>query len=1072
MTDLDKSKYQAVERYIAEVSKQFATGKATEHSYRPALASLLSELLPKYVVTNEPRRIDCGAPDYIISKGGLSNIPVAFVEAKDVNDRDLDGNREHKEQFNRYKNSLDHILFTDYLDFHLYEFGEFVDSVRIAEVRGDKVVVIQPNVTKFLEVVDSFSGALPQKITSAKKLAQMMAAKAKLLAETIHKTLENDSEKTGELAGQWNAFKSILIHDLTEKAFADIYAQTIAYGMFAARLHDKTPDTFSRAEAATLIPETNPFLRKIFQSIAGFDMDESIVWIVDDLVETFRVTDISKVMKNFGQSSGQGDPLIHFYEDFLYHYDPKQKKSCGVYYTPEPVVDFMVNAVDEILKDTFKLPMGLADTSKVKLKRSNDLYTDNRTTDHKRHEEKEYHRVQILDPATGTATFPAKIVRKIYSSMQGNLGAWQNYVDEHLLPRLNGFEFMMAPYAIAHLKLDMVLSETGYVPKKNKRLRIYLTNSLEECDPNTGTLFAQWLAQEASEANFVKRDTPVMVMIGNPPYSVSSSNKGEWIQNLLLDYKKNLNEKKINLDDDYIKFIRLAHYYVEKNGEGIVAYISNNSFIDGITHRQMRFSLLQAFDEIYVLNLHGDSRKMEKTPDGGKDENVFDIMQGVSITIFVKKGSVVANETIQSIAKVYHYELFGKRVEKYHYLKTHSLKDVPWQELNLQAPQYFFVPKDFSVQSEYEKGFKIDELMNVYNSGIQTKRDALNIFFNGNDAAELKNNFVSMSAYDLSQKYNVKDGRDWQIVSAKNDLMNNEIIANKLDYKPFDVRYTNYTGKTNGIMGYPRFLESFHILKGSYALVLSRQYANNVDYSFALCVKELIPDRFFATTNGTPYFFPLFLYPTENETNLGEQRKPNLDETIWRKIDACLEGDSRLRGNDNQEEHITTPEQVFDYIYGVLHTPSYRERYKEFLKIDFPRIPYPKNAEEFNRIAAVGEKLRKLHLMQEIPQPLTVSFNTPSDNVISDLRYEKEIPDQVGDDKVGKVFINKTQCFENVPELAWNFYIGGYQPAQKWLKDRKNRTLTYDDIEHYRKIIAILIETHNLMQELEKIHQY
>ena len=664
MTALDKSKYQAVERYIAEVSKQFATGEATEHSYRPALASLLSDLLPEYVVTNEPRRIDCGAPDYIISKGGASKIPVAFVEAKDVNDRDLDGNREHKEQFNRYKNSLDHILFTDYLDFHLYEFGEFVDSVRIAEVRGNKVVVIQPNVTKILEIVDSFSGALPQKITSAKKLAQMMAAKAKLLAETIHKTLENDTDKTGELAGQWNAFKSILIHDLTEKAFANIYAQTIAYGMFAARLHDKTPDTFSRAEAATLIPETNPFLRKIFQSIAGFDMDESIVWIVDDLVETFRVTDISKVMKNFGQSSGQGDPLIHFYEDFLYHYDLKQKKSCGVYYTPEPVVDFMVNAVDEILKDTFKLPMGLADTSKVKLKRSNDLYTDNRTTDHKRHEEKEYHRVQILDPATGTATFPAKIVRKIYSSMQGNLGAWQNYVDEHLLPRLNGFEFMMAPYAIAHLKLDLVLSETGYVPQKNKRLRIYLTNSLEECDPNTGTLFAQWLAQEASEANFVKRDTPVMVMIGNPPYSVSSSNKGEWIQNLLLDYKKNLNEKKINLDDDYIKFIRLAHYYVEKNGEGIVAYISNNSFIDGITHRQMRFSLLQTFDEIYVLNLHGDSRKMEKAPDGRKDENVFDIMQGVSISIFVKKGSIVANGTIQSIAKVYHYELFGKRVEK------------------------------------------------------------------------------------------------------------------------------------------------------------------------------------------------------------------------------------------------------------------------------------------------------------------------------------------------------------------------------------------------------------------------
>lgn len=1055
MTDLDKSKYQAVERYIAEVSKQFATGEATEHSYRPALASLLSDLLPEYVVTNEPRRIDCGAPDYIISKGGASKIPVAFVEAKDVNDRDLDGNREHKEQFNRYKNSLDHILFTDYLDFHLYEFGEFVDSVRIAEVRGNKVVVIQPNVTKFLEIVDSFSGALPQKITSAKKLAQMMAAKAKLLAETIHKTLENDTDKTGELAGQWNAFKSILIHDLTEKAFANIYAQTIAYGMFAARLHDKTPDTFSRAEAATLIPETNPFLRKIFQSIAGFDMDESIVWIVDDLVETFRVTDISKVMKNFGQSSGQGDPLIHFYEDFLYHYDLKQKKSCGVYYTPEPVVDFMVNAVDEILKDTFKLPMGLADTSKVKLKRSNDLYTDNRTTDHKRHEEKEYHRVQILDPATGTATFPAKIVRKIYSSMQGNLGAWQNYVDEHLLPRLNGFEFMMAPYAIAHLKLDLVLSETGYVPQKNKRLRIYLTNSLEECDPNTGTLFAQWLAQEASEANFVKRDTPVMVMIGNPPYSVSSSNKGEWIQNLLLDYKKNLNEKKINLDDDYIKFIRLAHYYVEKNGEGIVAYISNNSFIDGITHRQMRFSLLQTFDEIYVLNLHGDSRKMEKAPDGRKDENVFDIMQGVSISIFVKKGSIVANGTIQSIAKVYHYELFGKRVEKYHYLKTHSIKDVPWQELNLQAPQYFFVPKDFSVQSEYEKGFKIDELMNVYNSGIQTKCDNVAIHYTKEDALVVKKDFIDLSVDTLKEKYDLKDSSGWNVLNAKKDLVQNDLSIIDFSYKPFDRRKIIFSDRANGFIGRPRLPHSAHILNGSCALILSRQYANNVDYSFALCVKELIPDRFFATTNGTPYFFPLFLYPTENEAKLGEQRKPNLDESIWSKIDECV-------GNK------TTPEQVFDYIYGVLHTPSYHEHYKEFLKIDFPRIPYPENADEFNRIAAIGEKLRKLHLMQEIPQPLTVSFNTPGDNVISDLRYEKEIPDQVGDDKVGKVFINKSQCFENIPELAWNFYIGGYQPAQKWLKDRKNRTLTYDDIEHYRKIIAILVETHNLMQKLDK----
>ena len=1106
MTDFDKSKFQAVERYIAEVSKQFATGKATEHSYRPALASLLSELLPKYVVTNEPRRIDCGAPDYIISKGD-ANIPVAFVEAKNVNDRDLDGNREHKEQFNRYKNSLDHILFTDYLDFHLYEFGEFVDSVRIAEVRGDKVSVIHENVTKFLEMVNSFAGAQPQKITSAKKLAQMMAAKAKLLADSIYQTLENDSEKTGELAGQWNAFKNILIHDLTEKSFADIYAQTIAYGMFAARLHDKTPDTFSRAEAATLIPETNPFLRKIFQSIAGFDMDESIVWIVDDLVETFRVTDISKVMKNFGQTSGQGDPLIHFYEDFLFHYDPKQKKSCGVYYTPEPVVDFMVNAVDEILKDTFKLPMGLADTSKVIVKRSNDERTDNRTSDRKQHIDKEYHRVQILDPATGTATFPAKIVRKIYSSMQGNLGAWQNYVDEHLLPRLNGFEFMMAPYAIAHLKLDMVLSETGYVPKKNKRLRIYLTNSLEECDPNTGPLFAQWLAQEAAEANLVKRDTPVMVMIGNPPYSGESSNNGSWIMNLMNDYKREPNSKNSLqernpkwINDDYCKFIRLAQYYIDKNENGIVAYINNHSFLDNPTFRGMRWSLLSSFDEIYILDLHGNSKKKEVAPDGSKDENVFDIMQGVSINIFVKKrgqkcvipsddschsrnkhGGVIQRDDFchsrpdreSPLARVFHYELYGKRSEKYHYLKTHSIKDVPWQELNPQAPQYFFVPKSDVGKDEYEKGFAVNELITCNTMGITTGKDKI---------------LVNENAEKLLQ--NVKDAYGHSDV----------VFVKKEQYRPFDNRFIYYD--VNKLARARESLaKNFEYLNIGLCLIR----INSRDEELTIFVTDKITDKTILSSKDNANVFPLYLYPTEDSSTPSLQlsaqntarRKPNLDETIWHKIDACLVESmdpieaSPLQGDNFS--HKTSPEQIFDYIYGVLHTPSYRERYKEFLKIDFPRIPYPQNAEEFNRIAAIGGKLRKLHLMQEIPQPLTVLFNTPGDNMVSEVRYEVDpigmeslqgdkwverhsgatngsdrIHDYVG--KVGKVFINKTQYFENVPELAWNFFIGGYQPAQKWLKDRKNRTLTYDDIEHYRKIIAILVETHNLMQELEKVH--
>lgn len=628
-----------IKNYIAEINAQYATGYAREHSYRPALQSLLSDLLPKFKVTNEPARIDCGAPDFILSKG---DTPMAFVECKDIADPDLDGQRQHKEQFNRYKSSLNNIVFTDYLDFHLYEDGEFVDSVRIAEVKGDKILGIEANEPMFLQLIEHLANAQPQKINSSVKLAAIMASKARLLADVIEKSLDKDEAGVSELTAQMNAFKEILLHDLNNKTFADIYAQTICYGMFAARLNDKTPEDFSRHEAAELIPKTNPFLRRVFQTIAGYDLDENIAWIVEDLVEAFRVSDMQKIMGNFGKGTQQTDPMMHFYEDFLQHYDPATKKSCGVYYTPQPVVDFIVRAVDHILKTDFGLPMGLADTSKVKLDRAIDGTTDKRSKDKKAHEMREYHKVQVLDPATGTGTFLAQTIRQIYQNLcdVGMQGMWPSYVKEHLIPRLNGFELMMAPYAIAHLKLDLLLNSIGGVPttqSTNQRLRVYLTNSLEECDKDTGTLFAQWLAAEANEANLVKRDTPVMVMMGNPPYSVSSNNSGEWITDLMSEYKKDLNERNIQpLSDDYIKFIRLGQYYVQKNGAGILAYISNNSFIDGLIHRQMRKSLMETFDKIYILDLHGNARKKETCADGSKDENVFDIMQGVSVNILVK----------------------------------------------------------------------------------------------------------------------------------------------------------------------------------------------------------------------------------------------------------------------------------------------------------------------------------------------------------------------------------------------------------------------------------------------------
>ena len=685
--------------YIDELNKQYKTGIAREHSYRPALKDLLQSLLPKMVVTNEPAHFECGAPDYIVSRE-KDHLPIFFVEAKDVNDNDLDGRNKngHKEQFDRYKQALDHIIFTDYLDFHLYEQGEFVDSVRIAEIKGDKIVFIAEAEEKFLSMIQHLAASSIQRITSAPRLAKLMAAKARLLANIIE-TAMNDETITIEndnLQGQYNAFKDVLIQELKKEDFADIYAQTIAYGMFAARLHDDTPEDFSREEAARLIPKTNPFLRQIFNNLAGNDLDERISWVVDDLATVFLATDLKKLMANYSRDKQHHDPMIHFYEDFLAEYSPKLRKSKGVWYTPQPVVGFIVRAVDEILQKEFGLSEGLADYSMIDREVAIEQSRDRRTTDGMKHEKRRFHRVQILDPATGTGTFLAEVVNQIYDRYRDNQGIWQQYVENHLLPRLNGFEILMASYAVAHIKLDMLLAETGYQHKTDKRLHVYLTNSLEESNNEPRTLFAQWLSREATEANVIKRDCPVMVMIGNPPYSVSSQNNGKWIVGLLDAYKKNLNERKINLDDDYIKFIRLGQHYVEKNGSGILAYISNNSFIDGITHRQMRLTLMQVFDEIFILDLHGNSRKQEVAPDGSKDENVFDIMQGVSINIFVKTGHKEKSE----LAKVFHQNIYGTREYKYSCLNEATQSSIQWTELTPTEPYYFFVPKDFSVQDE------------------------------------------------------------------------------------------------------------------------------------------------------------------------------------------------------------------------------------------------------------------------------------------------------------------------------------------------------------------------------------
>lgn len=994
--------------YIKSINEQFRTGIAREHSYRPMLQQLLNEMLDGLVVTNEPARIDCGAPDFIISSK-KTNTPVFYIEAKDIDDRDLDGRKENKEQFNRYKKSLDHIIFTDYIDFHLYENGEWVRNVRLAEVHGDKIDLCKDNVEDFKELINHIATTQPTPITTAKRLAEQMAAKARILASTINNAFriaENEGEEEDanrQLQGQLKAFRTVLINDLSTEGFADIYAQTVAYGMFAARLHDNTPNDFSRQEAANLIPKTNPFLRNIFQQIAGYDLDERIAWVVDDLVNIFLATDVQKVMKNYKKKGQHHDPMIHFYEDFLSAYNPLLRKAKGVWYTPLSVVQFIVRAVDEILKRDFNLAEGLADHSKFTHEVVNEQYKKGERINGKLTKptiRKETHRVQILDPATGTGTFLAEVVNQIYDKFQDMQGMWQGYVNDHLLPRLHGFELLMASYAVAHLKLDMLLEQTGFNHAENKkRLKIYLTNSLEECHPDTGSLWAQWLSDEASAANRIKRDCPVMVMIGNPPYSGESQNKGEWIMHLMEDYKKEpgvetqlkeRNPKWIN--DDYVKFIRLAQYYIERNKYGVIGFINPHGFLDNPTFRGMRWNLLKTFDQIYTINLHGNYKKKEVCPDGSPDENVFDIQQGVSINMFIKTGEKKAKE----LGKVYYYDLYGKREEKYNFLTNTPFSEVKYKELNPIAPMYFFVPKDFELMEEYEKGVKVNDLFSLGSMGITT-------------------------------------GHDKEMVSIQPfKSVNNHLYC----YRPFDTQWIDYDVER---IARARENVMSHLKKANIALCLIKINSSS-DGLFKVLVSSGMTDKTILSSKDNANVFPLYLYTNE----FGKETKvANLNDEEWQKFNNAI-------------GRVTPPEELLAYIYAVLHSPSYRERYKEFLKVDFPRITLPTSESEFVRLAQIGQQLIDLHMMRNTQSwKCDTTFPEPGSQQIDMLKWKDK-----------QVWINKQQYFGNVPEEVWNFYIGGYQPAQKWLKDRKGRTLVFDDIKHYLYIIHALAETIKLMQKI------
>lgn len=1035
-----------IEEFASKVKSTYKTGVATEHSYRPALQNLFNDLSNQVTALNEPKRISCGAPDFIIQRAGIA---VGHVEAKDLGINLRSMKDANKNQQDRYLKALPNLIYTNCLDWDFYRDGELVATVTIAELRKE-IFFDSAQFSLLEDLLRNFIAQRPQTITNPRVLAEIMAGKAQLIKHVLNSALKADGDLQTEISTQYGAFKEHLIHDITHEEFADIYAETIAYGMFAARLHDATADNFSRQEALLLLPKSNPFLRSLFSYIAGVDLDERIVWIIDDLASAFQATNVSKIMEGFGKLTGQNDPFLHFYETFLAAYNPSKRKARGVWYTPEPVVNFIVRAVDQVLQTEFSLADGLADTSKITIdwdtgqtnKKGEKLIT-----------KKEVHRIQILDPATGTGTFLAETIKQIAPKVKDVApGMWSAYIEKDLIPRLHGFELLMASYAMCHMKIDMILTELNYKPVNTPpRLSVYLTNSLEEGESANQTLpFAQWLSNEVKQANTIKRDMPIMCIIGNPPYSGISQNMGSWITNLINDYKyvdgKHFGERKHWLHDDYVKFIRLADHLIDRSGEGILGFITNHGYLDNPTFRGMRWHLMSTFEKIYVLDLHGNTKKREVSPTGGADKNVFDIQQGVAIIIGIKKSA-----KYKGLAEIRHADLWGGRDEKYERLYNLTLNDPSFSKIESSPPYFMFVPSASKAKDTYKNGFSVAEFFTAQSTGIISARDDLVIDFD-KDSLETKFKcFLDPKKSDeevrlqffgarTGVKYPSGDSRGWRL-SEKRPILQNKSLSSirEINYRPLDTRWIVYDVD---VVDWPRTDVMRHFIeKENLALLTPRMTQDD----FSPLVSRHIISNKTASRYDQSYFFPLYLYP--DAENIDQTRIVNYSQKLYQKLIALAQ--NTTHGAPNELD-------VFDYIYGVLHCPDYRKAYAEFLKIDFPRIPWPTCAQEFWDISEKGTILRKLHLMDSSAIGSTpFPFIGDGNNEVIRPRFED-----------GKIWINSTQYFDNAPEISWNFFIGGYQPAQKWLKDRKRLTLNFNDVKNYQRILKVLSKTSEIMNKI------
>ncbi len=1064
------------DRYLLAL-RQTPIGEKTEHTDRAALQSLLqafAALAPNpAAVQHEPKRIvGKGAPDFKIARAGLI---LGYVENKHIGEN-LDSVLK-SDQITRYKSLSQNIILTDYLHF-VWISKNGVQRERLCHATDLESPRFRPredHVAAVSKLLEGFFSTAPEGIGRAEQLALALAARSKLLRDYLGEELvrQEREHQEGRLFGLFQIFRDRVFHELTLKEFADAYAQMLAYGLFLARLNSDSK-VVTLHNAREFVPRSFRLIRELVDFLAELEQDEyrDVRWVVEEVLSIVNNLNLAAIHEDlsFRQRKAisrkvraadeeehrlfERDPFIYFYEDYLKAYDPAMRKGRGVYYTPPPIVNFIVRAVDDILKDSFGIPDGLAD----------------------------HNRVTVLDFACGTGTFLLEVCQRIFENIGGpEAGRADLIVRDHILKNLFGFEYLIAPYTIAHLKLSQYLQDQKHPLKEDERLQIFLTNTVEPIEPVRNFLLPAVTAEvEAAQA---VKEKPILVITGNPPYSGESKNKGIWITAAIDEYKftwektadglderRPVRERVLKwLNDDYVKFIRFAQmkmdgftfktlapdgkpieHSVSGVESGIIGVITNHSWLDNPTFRGMRQSMMRSFEQIYVLDLHGSTTKKEKAPDGSKDENVFDIEQGVAISLFVKKPGLERG--------VWRGDLWGKRLEKYEATANGTLRAAHFVKIQPAAPHYLFVEQDAAKRSIYERGLSVKDIFTEGGTGIITKRDKLTVQFRKDEIWSVVQRFIALGPEEARRQFKLPaDVRDWKVADAQSDIVRDgpsKKRVRRILYRPFDERFTYYTGRARGFLGWPveriarnfgeyRVDERRFVDRKNLGLITSR-LTKGEDFRHVQVtdkINEVIIMSSVTSNNG--FTFPLWLWaPDDVQTE-------NLTDEFRRFVDS-------------RYEHHYTPEEILGFIYAVLHAPTYRARYAEFLRGDFPRVPFPDSADDFETLSGLGWALVQAHLLREVPRRGLAAYHGRGDHTVEMVRYA---PAEQA------IAINKTQSFKPVPQAVWDFHIGGYQVLDKYLRSRKGRVLSLDEIDHIGAIADSLAFTIAQMARIDEAYR-